>query len=187
MADPKEYNDEKDKRSPGLFRPELGGFKLESRGIKGLLFDPEAIAPCEPGRLDVFSKSCSTAISPTIVSSVVPSNPASLSPESVVLSKFVGRREYAGLYMEEGFVTGGGMEMLALLVFPPIVPTSANRLFRLGSVALLGADSSECEGVRPVDASEGAGLDELAGPGAELGLSVVGSCDSATGYPVADR
>lgn len=86
--------------------------------------------------------------------------------------------------MEEGFVTGGGMEMLALPVLPPFVPTSANRLFRLGSVTLLGADSSECEGVRPADASEGAGLDELVGAGA--GLSDLGSCVSAFGDPVAD-
>lgn len=174
MADPKEYNDEKDKRSPGLFRPELGGFRLESKGSNGLC-DPGAGIPCEPGRLVVFSRSCSTAESPTKLSSAVPSNPVSPSRGSMVLDKFVGRRELAGLYIDEGFVAGGGIEMLALPILPPTVPTSANRLFRLGTAALLGAERSECEGTRPVVAREGGGLDELAGEGG-ADLSVLSSC-----------
>lgn len=74
----------------------------------------------------------------------------------MVLDRFVGRREVAGLYIEEGFVAGGGIEMLALPILPPVVPTSAKRLLRLGKVALLGAERSEREGTRPVDAREGA-------------------------------
>ncbi len=183
MADPKEYNDEKDKRSPGLFRPELGGFKLESNGTNEL-FDSEAMATWEPGRLVVFSRSSRPAESPRTFSSVVPSKPVSPSLGSMALGKFVGRRELAGLYMDDGFVTGGGMEMLALPILPPIVPTSANRLFRLGRAALLGAESRECEGMRPVDAREGVGLDELAGGEAEAGFSVFCSCVSASRDPV---
>ena len=176
MADPKEYNDEKDKRSPGLFRPELGGFKLESRGTDGLC-DSVAKTPCDPGRLVVFSRSCSTAESPTRPSSIVTSNPVSPSLGSMALDKFVGRRELAGLYIEEGFVAGGGIEMLALPILPPIVPTSANRLLRLGTTALLGLERSECEGTRPVDAREDGGLEEMAGEEG-AGLSVVCSCMS---------
>ena len=154
MADPREYNDEKDKRSPGLFKPALGGFKLDSKGAAGLVDSgPKAI--CEPGRLVVVSRSCNMADSPIALSSVVPSIPAS---PSMVLGKFVGRREFAGLYMEDVLVAGGGMDMLALPMFPPTVPTSAKRLFRLGMTALLEAESSECEGTRPVEASEGAVL-----------------------------
>ena len=185
MADPKEYNDERDKRSPGLFRPELGGFKLDSKGTNGL-FGSETKTPCEPGRLVVLSRSCNAAESPTTFSSVVPSNPVSPSLESIVLAKFVGRREVAGLYIEDCFVTGGGIEILALPILPPTVPTSANRLFRLGRAALLGAESRECEGVRPVDASEGVGLGELAGEGG-AGLSVSCSCVSASRDAVADK
>ena len=77
------------------------------------------------------------------LSSIVPSNPVSPSLGSMVLAKIVGRREFAGLYIEEGFVAGGGIEMLALPILPPIVPTSANRLFRLGKAALLEAERSE--------------------------------------------
>ena len=184
MADPKEYNDEKDKRSPGLFRPALGGFKPDSKGPNGL-FDSTLGVTCEPGRLVVVSRSCSTAGSPTALSSIVPSSPMSPSLESMALGKFVGRRELAGLYIEDDFVAGGGMEMLALPILPPIVPTSAKRLFRFGRLALLGADSSECEGTRPVDASAGPGLEELGGEveveaEAEADLSVIGSCVSAS-------
>lgn len=142
MADPKENRDEKDERSPGLFRPELGGFKFDSKGVKGLC-GSEAGTPCEPGRLVVFSITCSPAESPMTVSSIAPSNPVSTSLGSMVLEKFVGRRELAGLYIDEGFVAGGGIEMLALPIFPPTVPTSANRLFRLGNAAFLGAERSE--------------------------------------------
>ena len=159
MADPKEYNEEKDKRSPGLFKPELGGFKPDSKATNGL-FASVTGAPCEPGRLVVFSRSCRTAESPAMFSSVVPSNPVSPSLKSMVLGKVVGRRELAGLYIEDGFVVGGGIEMLALPILPPTAPTSANRLFRLGRATLLGVESRECEGVRPVEAREGAGLVE---------------------------
>ena len=159
MAEPKEYNEEKDKRSPGLFEPELGGFKPDSKGTNGL-FVSVTRAPCEPGRLAVFSRSCRAAESPTMFSSVVPSNPVSPSLKSMVLGKVVGRRELANLYIGDGFVVGGGIEMLALPILPPTEPTSANRLFRLGRAALLGAESRECEGVLPVDAREGAGLVE---------------------------
>ena len=163
MADPKEYNDEKDKRSPGLFRDELGGFKLDSK-VTNPLFDSDARPPCELGKLVVFSRSCSIAESLKTLSSIVLSIPVSPSLESMVLSKLVGRRELAGRYIEDGFVTGGGMDMLALPIVPPTVPTSANRLFRHGMAALLGAESRECEGTRPVDASEGVGgLEELVG------------------------
>ena len=158
MADPKEYNEEKDKRSPGLFVPELGGFRLDSKGNNGL-FVSETEAPCKPGRLAVFSRSGSIAESPTTFSSLVPSNPVSPSRGSMVLGKFERRREPAGLYLEDGFVAGGGMEMLALPILPPTVPASANLLFRLGRAALLGVESRECEGVRPVDAREGAGTE----------------------------
>ena len=88
MADPKEYRDEKDKRSPGLFMLELGGFRLESGGSKGLWAS---------GRLEVFSRSGNTAESPNRLSSIVPSNPDSPSLGSMALAKFVGRRELAGL------------------------------------------------------------------------------------------
>ena len=185
MADPRLYNEEKDKRSPGLFRPELGGFKLDSKGTKGL-FDSETRAPCEPGRLVAFSRSCSTAESPPMVSSIVPSSPVSPSLESMVLGKFVGRRELAGLYTEDGFVPGGGMEMLALPILPPTVPTSANRLFRLGRAALLGAESRACEDIRPVDASGGAGLEESTEEGG-ADPSVFCSCVSASRDPVAEK
>ena len=81
--------------------------------------------------------------------------------------------------MEEGFVRGGGIEMLALPILPPTVPTSANRLFRLGGVALLvlGGEKSEWEGTRPVAAREGAGLEEES-----IGddLSVVCFCASSS-------
>lgn len=185
MVDPKLYNEEKDKRSPGLFRPELGGFKPDSKGIKGL-FDSETRPPCEPGRLVAFSRSCSTAESPTAISSVVSSNPVSPSVESMVLGKFAGRRELFGLYTEDGFVAGGGMEMLALPILPPTVPRSANRLFRLGKAALLGAERRECEGMRPVDAREGAGLEESTEEeGADP--SVLFSCVSASRDPVAEK
>ena len=159
MAEPKEYNEEKDKRSPGLFRFELGGFKPGSKGINGLVASVTR-APCELGRLVVFSRSSSTAESPAMFSSVVPSNPVSPSLISMVLGRAVRRRELAGLYIEDGFVVGGGMEMLALPISPPTAPTSANRLFRLGRATLLGAESKEWEGVRPVDAREGADLME---------------------------
>ena len=183
MADPNEYNDEKDNRSPGLFRLAPGGFKLDSKGTNGL-FDSGARLACVPGRLVVFSKSCSTSASPTALSSPVPSNPASISLGSMALGRFVGRRELAGLYIDDGLVTGGGMEMLALPILPPTVPTSAKRLFRLGRAALLGAESNECEGTRPVEASEGPGLEELApGPG---GLSVFSACVSASRDAVVD-
>lgn len=185
MADPKLYNEEKDKRSPGLFRPELGGFKPDSKGTKGLM-DSETRPPCEPGRLVAFSRSCSIAESPTGFSSVVPSNPVSASVESMVLGKFVGRRELFGLYTEDGFVEGGGMEMLALPILPPTVPTSANRPFRLGRAALLGAESRECEGVRPVDAREGAGLVESTEEGG-ADPSMFFSCVSASRDPVAEK
>ena len=187
MADPKLYNEEKDKRSPGLFRPELGGFKPGSKGTKGL-FDSETSPPCEPDRLVAFSRSCSTAESPTRFSSIVrvPSNPVSPSVKSMVLGKFVGRRELFGLYTEVGFFTGGGMEMLALPVLPPTVPTSANRPFRLGRAALLGAESRECEGTRPVDAREGAGLEESTEEGG-VDPSVLLSCVSASRDPVAEK
>ena len=185
MADPKEYNEEKDKRSPGLFKPEPGGFKLDSKGTKGL-FASDTRAPCELGRLAVFSRSCSTAESPPTTSSAVPSNAVSPSLESMVLGRIVGRRELAGLYKEDGFVAGGGMEMLALPILPPTVPTSANRLFRLGRAALLGAESRECEDVRPVDAREGVGLEELAeGGGADLSISC--SWVSASKDPVVEK
>lgn len=159
MAEPKEYNEERDKRSPGLFKPELGGFKPDSKDIKGL-FASVTRVPCEPGRLVVFSRSSSTSESPTVFSSVVPSNPVSPSLRSMVLGRVVGRRELAGLYIEDGFVVGGGIEMLALPISPPTALTSAKRLFRLGRVTLLGVESRECEGDRPVDAREGAGLVE---------------------------
>lgn len=185
MADPKLYNEEKDKRSPGLFRPALGGFKPDSKGTKGL-FDSEIRPPWKPGRLVTFSRSCSTAESPTTFSSVVPSNPVSPSVKSMVLGKFVGRRELFGLYTEDGFVVGGGMEMLALPTLPPTVPTSANRPFRLGRAALLGEESRECEGMRPVDAREGAGLEESAKEGG-ADPSVFFSCVSASRDPVAEK
>lgn len=184
MADPKEYRDEKDKRSPGLLMPEPGGFKLESGGSKGL-YASEVRGPCEFGRLEVFSRSGKTAESPNRLSSVVPSNPDSPSLGSMALAKLVGRRELAGLYIEEGFVRGGGIEMLALPILPPTVPTSANRLFRLGGVALLvfGGKKSEWEGRRPVAAREGAGLEESIGDGdgdGGAGLSVVCLCASSS-------
>ena len=185
MAEPKEYNEEKDKRSPGLFKPELGGFKPDSKGIEGL-FPSVTRAPCEPGRLVVFSRSSSTAESPTAFSSVVPSNPVSPSLKSMVLARVVGRRELAGLYIEDGFVVGGGIEMLALPISPPTAPTSANRLFRLGRVTLLGAESRECDGVRPVDAREGAGLVELVKRGGEE-LSAFSSCASVSRDPVTEK
>ena len=77
---------------------------------------------------------------------------------------------------------GGGIEMLALPILPPTVPTSANRLFRLGGAALLvlGGEKSECEGTRPVAAREGAGLEESMGDGG-AGLSVVCFCASPSG------
>lgn len=133
----------------------------------------------------VFSRSGSTAGSPTIRSSIVPSIPNSPSLESIALDTFVGRRESAGLYLEEGFVAGGGMEMLALPMFPPNVPTSANRLFRLGRAALLGAERSECEGTRPVDAREGDGFEELAEV-EEVDLSIACSCVSASSDAVSE-
>ena len=101
----------------------------------------------------------------------------------MALAKFVGRRELAGLYIEEGFVRGGGIEMLALPILPPTVPTSANRLFRLGGVALLalGGEKSEWEGTRPVAAREGAGLEESIGDGdGRAGLSIVCLCASSS-------
>ena len=176
MAEPKEYRDEKDKRSPGLFMLELGGFRLESGGSNGLCAS-EVRSPCEFGRLEVFSRSGNTAESPNRLSSIVPSNPDSPSLGSMALAKPVGRRELAGLYNEEGFVRGGGIEMLALPILPPTVPTSANRLFRLGGVALLvlGGEKSEWEGTRPVAAREGAGLEESIGDEG-AGLSVVCFC-----------
>ena len=180
MADPREYKDEKDKRSPGLLMPELGGFKLDSGGSSGLCAS-EVGSPCEFGRLEVFSRSGNTAESPSRLSSIVPSIPDSPSLRSMALAKFVGRRELAGLYIEEGFVRGGGIEMLALPILPPTVPTSANRLFRLGGVALLvlGGEKSEWEGIRPVAAREGAGLEASFGDGV-AGLSVVCFCASSS-------
>lgn len=77
--------------------------------------------------------------------------------------------------------------MLALPILPPIVPASANRLFRFGAAALLGAERSECEGTRPVDASEGGGLEELAGEGeAGASLSIIFSCGSPSRDPVTE-
>ena len=76
--------------------PELGGFKPESGESNGLC-DSEARTPCEFGRLEVFSRSGNTAESPNRLSSIVASNPDSLSLGSIALAKFVGRRELAGL------------------------------------------------------------------------------------------
>lgn len=106
----------------------------------------------------------------------------------MALHKFGGgRRELAGLYIEEGFVAGGGIEMLALPILPPIVPTSANRLLRLGTAALLGVERSECEGTRPVDASEVGGLEGMAGEEEEgTGLSVVCSSMSPSRDPATE-
>ena len=182
MADPNEYRDEKDKRSPGLLMPGPGGFKLESGGRNGLCASGVR-GPCEFGRLEVFSRSGNTVESPNRPSSVVPSNPDSPSLGSMAVAKFVGRRELAGLYIEEGFVRGGGIEMLALPILPPTVPTSANRLFRLGGVALLvfGGEKSEWEGTRPVAAREGAGLEESIGGGdGGAGLPVDCFCASSS-------
>lgn len=54
----------------------------------------------------------------------------------------------AGRYIDEGFVAGGGMERLARTL-PPIVPASANLLFRLATVEPGELDNSVCEENRP--------------------------------------
>ena len=60
----------------------------------------------------------------------------------MVFSKVEGRREEEGRYIDDGFVAGGGMEMLALPMVAPVVPASANRLFRFGTAAFGAVESN---------------------------------------------
>ena len=85
--------------------------------------------------LTLFCKISSAAVSLLTLPSLVLSISTSSSAVSMVLRKFEGRRAVDGLYLEDGFVAGGGIEMLALPIFPSTVPASAKRLFRLGTGA----------------------------------------------------
>lgn len=82
-------------------------------------------------------------MAPVALSSSEPSKELGPSLFSIDFCNAVGRRILEGLYIEEGFVAGGGIDMLALPMLPPIVPTSANRLFLLGTAAFWVAVSNE--------------------------------------------
>lgn len=62
--------------------------------------------------------------------------------------------------MLDGFVVGGGMEMLALPTTPSLVSGSAERPFRLALDDTVDGESKECEVVRDLIRG-GAGTDEL--------------------------